>query len=361
MKIGILGYGGTIAGYATENLLKKGFTVIGGQRHKKDDFDGYAGFSYMKTDVSDPESLKDFCNACDVVVNCTSPSSVYGVTVASAAAEAGKMFVDPTDLSEFNTDNYPDIGFLFSCGYMPGFSEYLVKNLWENYFSEPDTVVMYQGGSDICSPSAFADIILSADSAGKGDSRIRDGKRVPAAVNISEKFSLPFFEQPVILKSYLSNDFVKVCEQHHIKNACCLNVYPDMEIMNLYFRGMVAAMDYPDDGIMALDAIVSEVGEDIKRMQENPDKENVLCVEMSGISDGEHKAFRAVVRTRNNSEISGWFLAESVEKMIKSEKFTGRKYGFELADKELWEKAVETLNNDHCFTVTEIDSLSFNF
>ena len=360
MQIGILGYSGTIAHYTTEILLKKGFPIIGGQRHQNHDFDQFQNFKFMQTDVSDKQQLTAFCHACDVVVNCTSPSSVYGITVAQACAEAGKIFVDPTDLSEFQTEAYPDTGFLFSCGYMPGFSEYLVKYLAEQYFEQPESVILYQGGTDMCSPSAFADIILSADSAGKGDTRIVNGKRVPEAISISDTFSLPFFEYPVILKAYLSHDFIKVCEHYRLANALSMNIYPNFEVMNLYFRGMMASLECLEDKKQAMQEIIAEVGEDIRTMQKNPARENVLCAEMFGIVNGKQKYFQALVRTKNNSEISGWFLAESVQALLKGKAFTGRKYGFELADKTLWERAANVLQQNQHFSISEIETFSFS-
>lgn len=355
ITIGVLGYGGTVGRFTTEYLLKQKFHVIGGQRHQSTFFKNEKNFSSLCMNLENKTALQEFCHACDVVVNCTSPSSLYGAIIAEAAAEQKKLYIDPSNLAGFHTECYPDSKFILSCGYMPGLSEYLVSYLADNYFDKTEEVSVYQGGTEFCSPSAFADIILSAELSGHGDACLLNGEIKPLKTNICNSYSLPFFDHDVIMKPFLSNDMLSACREYGAEKVCSFNIYPDTDILDIYFRAIFAAVEAGTDRKKATEKIM-----DIVRRYQKPNScFGTLAVEMSGIQNGMHKIMRTVVNTSDSAKICGFFLAECIASATSGKAdFKGTVQGFRLLDKTFWNKIATTLT-DTSFSIEEIKNMSF--
>ena len=176
-EIGILGCGGYIGKYATEKLLRLGFHVKGGQRKEPQNIEINDNFRFVSIDVKDKQQLDTFIQSCDIVVNCISPSYLYGKIVKDAVCEQNKIYVDPSDMG-FVKDGESVTGkCVASCGYIPGMSEFFPYILFRQNFDEIERVIAYQGGFDGCSPGAFVDMILGAGNKNLcGDAYILNGK-----------------------------------------------------------------------------------------------------------------------------------------------------------------------------------------
>ena len=185
--IGILGCFGTIGRHVAEKLLKNGFYVIGGQRRKRDMFQEYDNFEYNSVDVSDPESLERFCGKCDAVVNCISPAYLYGSLAAKAAANAEAIYIDGVNFI-LRDKGLPENGkYIIAAGYVPGLSEFIPKAIVAREFDKAESIVAYQGGTELCSEAAFADIVLSANDSGYSDSIYSQKKIKPFHVSLEIK------------------------------------------------------------------------------------------------------------------------------------------------------------------------------
>lgn len=95
--IGILGCGGHIGKYATEKLLRLGFQVLGAQRNSVTYFDDYKNYSFTNIDVMDKGQLDGFVEKCDIVINCISPSHLYGKIVKDAVCKKDKIYIDRSE------------------------------------------------------------------------------------------------------------------------------------------------------------------------------------------------------------------------------------------------------------------------
>lgn len=123
--IGILGCGGHIGKYATEKLLRLGFQVLGAQRKSVTYFDDYKNYSFTNIDVMDKGQLDGFVEKCDIVINCISPSHLYGKIVKDAVCKKDKIYIDPSDMSFEQEERNVTGKCVTSCGYIPGISEFL--------------------------------------------------------------------------------------------------------------------------------------------------------------------------------------------------------------------------------------------
>ena len=153
----------------------------------------------------------------------------------------------------------------------------------ETYFDSVKQIFVYQGGTELCSPSAFADIILSAELSGYGDAYLSDGKITSLKTDISQSYSLPFLEKPVMMKSFLSHELLYAGQKQGAKTIGSFNLYPDENQLDLYFRAIVTAIEYSDR------ETASQKIQELVRKYPVPDScFSVLTVELSGIKDGNN-------------------------------------------------------------------------
>lgn len=149
--IGILGCGGHIGKYATEKLLRLGFQVLGAQRNSVTYFDDYKNYSFTNIDVMDKGQLDGFVEKCDIVINCISPSHLYGKIVKDTVCKKDKIYIDPSDMSFEQEERNVTGKCVTSCGYIPGISEFLPYIVAHKQFDKIRRTVIYQGGFDGCS------------------------------------------------------------------------------------------------------------------------------------------------------------------------------------------------------------------
>ena len=73
--IGILGYHGFV-GKTVLNYLSNQYLIrCGGRQIQEEKIT--KGIEYVKVDVDDTNSLKNFCQGCDVIINCIGPSYFF--------------------------------------------------------------------------------------------------------------------------------------------------------------------------------------------------------------------------------------------------------------------------------------------
>lgn len=209
--IGILGCGGHIGKYATEKLLRLGFQVLGAQRNSVTYFDDYKNYSFTNIDVMDKGQLDGFVEKCDIVINCISPSHLYGKIVKDAVCKKDKIYIDPSDMSFEQEERNVTGKCVTSCGYIPGISEFLPYIVAHKQFDKIRRTVIYQGGFDGCSPGAFVDMILGAANKNLfGDSYILHGNICPLSINIKKTYETPFSKNKVIFKPLINRDTIRL-------------------------------------------------------------------------------------------------------------------------------------------------------
>lgn len=346
---GILGYGGYIGRYATEKLLNSGFTVIGGQRKKSDLFDKYENFSYEYVDVKNSDILKTFIEKCDIVVNCVSPSHIFGKLVKDAVCSAGKIYIDPSDAS-FETDRDNTKGIcIASAGYIPGLSEFLPCVVAKQEFDEIDRVVIYQGGFDGCSPGSFVDMIIgTGNSRFYGDSFIKDGMITPLGSNIRKTHSTPFSDKKVIFKPLINSDNIRLQQRLNANELYFFCTYDDMATLSFFMKLLVDVTKY--DKETAAKNIENKLNERIKTNEAfgNQIPSAFLYIELSGKKNGTDKAVSYKIYLTNVNKVCGYFLGETVKTVLKfpDKVHEGFNYGFELVDDNYAERVLSEIGDD---------------
>ena len=355
--VGILGCGGYIGSNAAEKLLRNGVRVIGGQRSDKDMFSEYENFSRRKIDVKNKAELDAFISECDIVINCVSPSHVYGKLVRDAVISAGKILVDPSDASyEKDRSNTEGIC-VASAGYIPGLSEFLPYVAAKRDFDTIERSVVYQGGFDGCSAGSFVDMIIGAGNEDFcGDAYISKGKITPLGSDIRKTHATPFSDKKVIFKPLITCDSRKLAEVLGADEHYFFCTYDDMATLSFFMRLLVDVTRHSKEEAAVM--IENKLNERIKTNKEFGSQTPLafLYLELTGLKDGIRKTEAYKVCLRNVNRVCGYFLAETVLAVLKdpSKLHDGFNYGFELVDSSYEKRILDEIGSDEYIRLEEI-------
>lgn len=356
-EIGILGCGGYIGKYVTEKLLRLGFCVRGAQRREIQNVETNSNFSFVSFDVKDKKKLDTFIQTCDVIVNCISPSHLYGKIVKDAVCKQNKIYIDPSDMIFENDKERRSEKIVASCGYIPGMSEFLPYIVSKQYFDEIDRGIIYQGGFDGCSAGAFVDMILGAGNKNLyGDTYILDGKITPLSVSLNIKQKTPFTQEKVIFKPLINRDSIRLQRKMNSKEHYFFCTYDNKETLCFFMRLLMEVTKY--DKTTAANNIKRRLYERIKN-DETFGKDTVgayLFFELLGKKSNKEKVIVGKVFLKNVNRLCGNFLGEIVKEIVMNPHkiAVGFNYGFEIPDESYSKKMLSELEDGEYVKISEI-------
>ena len=350
--VGVLGSSGTIGHCVVEKLLNAGINVLGGQRSKNTMFDGCGKFGYVRTDISDEESLAEFCRQCSIVINCISPAYIYGNVTAKAAAEAGAVYIDGVDVIDDKSGLPTDGVYIKAGGYVPGLSEFIPLSVAKKEFDAFERAVIYQGGTELCSDAAFADIILSAGVSGYGDSFFCEGNVKPFRSRINSRCELAGFDKTVMLKAYLGNEMLHLGKKADLKRLYWFNAYEEMRIIKLLMDSMRISSGL--DKKQSAEKIIGYVKAERDKLTRHNDIYSVLGMELHGKKDGKDKYIQTVLHLKDSSHMCGYMLAETALSVLKKTPSSGIYCAYELIDDDYLYRIKDELSDGESFTIKEI-------
>ncbi|MGC4019653.1 MAG: NAD-dependent epimerase/dehydratase family protein [Muricomes sp.] len=354
--IGILGIGGYLGKYAAEKLLKCGYKVLGAQRKEETLFGGYENFTFESLDIGNSKQLDEFILRCHVVVNCVSPSHLYGKIVKDAVCKWNKIYVDPSDMS-FEKDREKIEGkCVGSCGYIPGFSEFLAYTAAKKDFEKVSRCMMYQGGFDGCSPGAFVDMILGAGNKNfYGDSYISGSKLLPLSFDIRKKHMTPFSDKPFIFKPLINSDNINLQKKIDADEFYFFSAYDDMDTMKFFMRLLLDVSKYSPE--LAAQNIKRKLEERIKSNHKfgSQKVEAFLFFELEGKEGNVDKTITCQVILKNVNKVCGYFLAEAVDEVMRHpEKISeGFNYGSEIVDSGYLQRVMGEIGEEGAIKIEE--------
>ena len=165
-------------------------------------------------DAADPERLAEFCQGCDVVVNCAGPSRSIGATVARAAQEAGAGYVDAGGDEQLRHQMAGAGPAVLAAGLSPGLSGLLPRWLAGRLGEPARRLRAWCGGLERFTPAAAADMVASLGSApgGHGESMAawRAGAPASHALTALHDAVVPPFPGRVSAYPYLSLETQRV-------------------------------------------------------------------------------------------------------------------------------------------------------
>lgn len=160
-SIGIIGGYGSVGIVVAENLLGNSdlnVLICGRNGTKAKTCAAKLGerASWDETDIYDSDSLNRLCQKCDIVINCSGPSSKIFDRVAEACLRNSRHYVDPAGdepLLKHLSDRQDELKskglvFVLSAGTSPGLSEVFPLHEGRVFFDSVDSLEFYQGGVD---------------------------------------------------------------------------------------------------------------------------------------------------------------------------------------------------------------------
>lgn len=348
--VGILGCTGTVGRFATEKLLRNGFRVIGGQRREPVLFKDEEKFEYFQVDINDAARLEEFCTKCDLVVSCISPACLYGSIVARAAAKCNATYLDATDV--IMKEELPENGtYVIASGYVPGLCEFLPLAIKHRELDTAERLVIYSGGSEICSEAAFVDIILSAE--GYADSCCRDGEMKPFRINIQKEHTLPYFERKVMLKPFLTYEALDLKNKLGIIDLFWFNTYHDSTILKMLFATYRKTIGKnKEEAANGIREVLREY------VAANPQESSYALIgfEITGKKNGEDKIVRCCLFLRDSGRLCGYCLAETALYILNNELPKGVHMAYDIIDQGYLERLYDELDFGEHLYINEITS-----
>ncbi|MFJ4439334.1 saccharopine dehydrogenase NADP-binding domain-containing protein [Streptomyces sp. NPDC088923] len=243
--IGVLGASGAVGRAAVRALRDLGHTALrlGGRTEQPlravlaEELHGQGHI--RTTDLADPAALAAFARGCDLVLNCAGPSYRFGATAARAALGAGAHCVDVAgdDPAAENLHDEPPPQLaghtvVLSAGTLPGLSS-LLPRLAARRLDTADSLTVYCGGLEPCSPTVAADLLLSLTSGGpeggaygEALAAVRGGRRAARVLRAARDALVPGFPGRVALVPFLGEETVRLAAALGLERADWWNVHP---------------------------------------------------------------------------------------------------------------------------------------
>lgn len=348
MTVGIIGCSGEIGKGIAEYFLKKDYIVYGVQRHEIVDLTEHENFKQIIFDINDTAKLKKFASVCDMIINCIAPAYRHSHSIARTAGEAGCMYLDLTDC--IVSSELPKNGtYITSCGFIPGLSAILPKLIVEKYFDKVDSMILFQGGTVLCSERALTDIILSSEQSGYGDSYYNNGKAERLTINPRKRFMLSIIGNEVFLKPYLSDEMIDLAERMNVSCLKWFNAYENISQFTFFLK-LIGIVDSGDQEKMS--AFVAK--ERSKRADSDRKLYSAMFGDVIGIKDNVEKCVRFVLSFSNMNKICSISAAVIGDRVLNSDIGTGMYFGYQFAEQEILLKIQEYLDESDVFDIKEV-------
>ena len=244
--IGILGYRGLVGNEAV-NVLSKNDNYklkLGSRRSQKDIIskEKYENISYHQIDIYDKHKLQSFCEDCDLIINCTGPSSKILSTVAEICIDKGVTYVNPSGDKAMikKVETYQKTKPLcstciFSAGIYPGLTEIFIDYIAQKIFDEIKTIKLYLAGISSFSKNGSYDVISSLENdEGVGIAFCKKGNIKKITSGFGSKTLLPKPIGQVNVIPFISDEFLRVVRHNKIEEAYFYNTFNNDEMMSQF-------------------------------------------------------------------------------------------------------------------------------
>lgn len=345
--IGVLGCSGAVGRNVIEHLEEK-YHILGGQRSpitfSADNVE------WVQTDIYQKESLRAFCEKCDVVINAAGPSSKIKWIVAECAAEVGVDYVDTSGESIF-IERDRDIfrkskqSFIIGAGLEAGLSGLLPYHLVKDF----DVVLeadCYFGSRQRISPSSLADLLCSCfiDS-GYANACYQKGKIVHMEVPSDEKQKILGFREEIYRKPYISNEIITMAEQCGIERVNWYHAIADSQTIDILTSLFSGVTDLKGDNL--LDEMVEKYMNVFDAIANTKPLFNSMLYDFTGIKNGKKIRKATVCQVVEAYRVCGIMSALAAEYVLTHEVKNGVSWVCEILDAKavidllMKEKAIE--------------------
>lgn len=177
-------------------------------------------------DATQPDSLKSFCDGCDVVLACAGPAYLLSAGSRRAAAEAGASFIDVMDGSGPHPPPAGERTAVVSAGMSPGLSGLLPRLLMALGPVDAARFCGYYVGLGTLTGVSAADYLLSLERGyGTPGACWRDGRVVPGALDPVPDAVIDGAARPLTAYPYLTEELLRQAHALGLAEARWYNAF----------------------------------------------------------------------------------------------------------------------------------------
>ncbi len=224
--IGILGGYGKVGLQASRVIEEWGNSAlrIGGRNPEKAQnhfINEFPDAEWVKVDIANDDSLKNFITNCELIVNCAGPSHRITARVAQMCLSHGCHHIDVGEGKNIEKMHNPSkrTAVFYGAGAIPGLSGLLPRWL-ANSFDNVNNLIAYTGGLDQFTLSGAEDYLFGVlDEAKEPLAAWKNGARCTSALNRRSGVTLPFFPREVNLQPYFDTETEFVAKSLSLRNG----------------------------------------------------------------------------------------------------------------------------------------------
>lgn len=332
--IGILGYNGFV-GKTVLNYLSDQYLIrCGGRQIHEEKIT--KGIEYVKVDVDDTNSLKKFCQGCDVIVNCIGPSYFLAEKILGVVEKVGAAYIDAFGVNLFNRRESYAIPVVVGAGSFPGLSGMLPAWTKQNSDLEPVKIEIFAGGKEKITQTACIDFLSSIIN--------RFGKSgvyytAQGLENENSMIILPeVFPRNAIGVSYLTEELIQAACENNIKELHWYNVQNYPKYGEVMAEAMIQLMK--DSSYENMKCISNGVIQKISANTSIDDLKYIIVIEVQ--NDEKFLLQRYIWEADDSYVINGAILAYCAKKLYEERQEKGIFWPFQILDaSEIVEKLVQ--------------------
>lgn len=321
-RIGVIGSHGAVGRVLVALLRSAGYEVVCGNRTRRgSDEDA------VVVDAHEPDSVRRFARGCRALVNCAGPSYLIADRVAAALPES-VVYVDPFGGNLF--EGYRGQGLrIVNAGCTPGLSGLLVRHL-ASRLDVCSAVTVCSGGREQGGVAGFADVILSTrEGYGYPNQMVLDGRPHPYVERTEEAEDTDAFpaDDDSIRSPFVTDELRQVAIDSGIPALTGILVIPDRDSLHLLLKAMTCSQEGDTGDLIGM---LSQIDDAKSRLDAGKKNWFAIQVTARGYLRGRLQRSTMTVRSRDSSELTAAFLAQSVVRGLESDCLQGVVWGYEL-------------------------------
>lgn len=335
-RVGILGGTGEI-GKRTVNILKNEYSLMASYytRYRESE----ENCVFVKIDISNSEEIRQFCEQCDIIVNCAGASYLNGEKVARIAADLRIPYVDPSGeafLEEKISDIENNNIFVLSGGYFPGMSGLLMRHICEA-FDKPEKICGLSVSEETPSQSAIEDFILTNLSGfGVALSCYDNGKIKKDESEIFEIIRNKGYK----FQNYLTVETERIAREYCLQKANWYNSSFGDKIIRKLQEAVIKLKSGGDGYKEIVREVIKIFGENVKSNEQF----TYIKIEGQGITGNRRIAKKAEMTSGCSSEISAIIAAYAVKSVLASNLNNGIYYAMDIINSDTLIEDLSGLN-----------------
>ena len=311
--IGIVGGYGDIGKKVAEKLSHKHKVLIGGRNasSNKELFEGYENITFKNVDIFNYDSLCEFTEKCELVINCVGPSWKTNGLVELCCIRKKIHLLDIGYPEKMDNLQSMEVGstILYGVGTCPGLSE-LLQIYLGNFFDRLEELNTYFGGRDRFTRTAAEDYLYGIT--GRKNMPLATWKQGKVNFNSGMRkhnVELTFFEEAVNIYPYLDDESLFVANKLRPLNASWNLVIEGGEMNEILDKARIL---YPERPSVAIELLCR--GSALETMGKGT--YIIFLVEGQGIINGNKCKKMFFLRSESQPELTSIVVTSIANKVL---------------------------------------------